>query len=172
MDHEKRHLFTVGENVREERQEMWHNFMHPTVAGGPGAHVSWGGSTFPAVSYWAFDDLQGNVRGGLKLQIERGGSVTTLADASGTPQLVVNVTRGMTSMTATATGPDGRPILEARGNLFHHTFSIHDSTGIEVAKIHEAFASLRDTYHLELMGNVDPVAAIVFAILIDHYKGK
>lgn len=171
MDLEKRHLFTLGENVREERQVGWMTLLGH-APGGPMERVSWNGVDHPAMSYWVVDDNAGNLRGTLTLQVHHGGALSTLADAAGAPSLVVNVSRGALSLSANATSSDGRPMLEARGNLMHHNFSIHDASGAEVAKIHEAWASMRDTYHLELVGPVDPVSTVVFAVLIDHYKGK
>jgi uncharacterized protein YxjI len=172
MDHEKRHLFSVGENVREERQALWNNFVHPAQPGQPAVQFHWGAGLQVPPSFWGIEDAAGNLRGRLSLQAENGRMVATLADATGNAQMAVNVVRGMASLTAQAAGPDGRPTLEARGNLMHHNFAIHDAGGAEVAKIHESYVSARDTYNLDLVGNVDPVSATVFAILIDHFKGK
>jgi hypothetical protein len=171
MDPEKRHLFTIGENMREEVQVGWQNLLGHAPGGEPGM-VNWGGVAHPMMSYWVLNDVAGNLRGTLTLQVNQGAAMCTLADAAGLPSLIVNVTHGALSITADATTSGGQPMLEARGNLMHHNFSIHDASGTEVAKIHEAWASMRDTYHLELVANVDPLSAIVFAILIDHYKGK
>ena len=73
-------------------------------------------------------------------------------------------------MTATAVAPDGRPLLEAKGHLISHNFSLHDGSGAEVAKVHEAWASVRDTYNLDVSAKVDPLAPLIFAILIDREK--
>lgn len=172
LDPEKRHLFTVGENVRQERQEMWHNMFHPSASGQSGFHAAWGYNSVPELAYWALDDFAGNARGALGLHGTAGNADATLVDATGAPVLVVHVGRGFSSITAQATSPDGQPILEARGSTFHRNFSLHDARGVEVAKIHEPLASVRDTYAVDLVGPVDPVYAIVFAILIDHFKGK
>ena len=171
MDLEKRHLFTLGENVREDRQVGWQQLLGH-IPGGSVPMVSFGGVDHPGTSYWVIDDMAGNIHGTLTLQLSGHTAMCTLADASGTPTLVVNVTHHPLKIEANATSSDGRPMLEARGNLLHHNFSIHDASGAEVAKIHEAWASVRDTYNLEMVGNVDPLSAIVFAVLIDHYKGK
>jgi uncharacterized protein YxjI len=174
LDKEKQHLFTINENVRVEREEMWNNFVHPSAPGTTGAHMqlTWGGNTKPWDEYWTVADRNGAAQGRITLEISRGSSVATLADGNGTPVLVVNVQRGLASITATAAAPDGRPMLEARGNLIHHNFAVHDGMGAEVAKIHEAWATVRDSYNVDLVGPVDPIQAIIFAIIIDHYKGK
>ena len=174
LDREKRHLFTIQENLAAERQEMWGRFMQPAAPGtsGMSLQVTWGGNRRPWDEYWTVQDLAENPRGMITLEISRGAAVATLADTTGAPLLVVNVKRGIASVSADAVAPDGRPMLEARGNLIHHNFAIHDGAGAEVAKIHEAWASVRDTYGVDLVGNVDPVHAMIFAMIIDHYKGK
>jgi uncharacterized protein YxjI len=165
-------LFTVGENLAEERQALWNNFVHPSQPGEPRFKVTWGAASVPPqVSYWGLEDFAGNLQGSLSLEVRRGQGTATLTDASGATVLTVAVTRHPASITTEASDAAGRPILEARGDLFHLRFSIHDASGAEVARVHEAAASLRDTYTLELVGNVDPVYAVVFTILIDHYKG-
>ena len=169
MDHEKRLLFSVGENVRAERQEMWGRFMQPAIP--TSFQVNWGPRA-PPVSYWVVDDTRGNAQAALALNVHGGGAVATLTDMAGAALLSIQVSRGLASMTAQATTADGRPVLEARGNLIRHNFSLHDGGGAEVAKIHESYVSIRDTYNLDLVGPVDPVHASVFAILIDHFKGK
>jgi hypothetical protein len=172
LDPEGRHLFTVGENVRAEREAWWESYARPGDTRPHGIVVTFGGTTHPRMSYWVVDDFAGNVRGTLALAVRGGTATATLADAAGSPLLVVHVTRGMASITAVAVSPDGRQRLEARGNLFQYTFSIQDALGTEVARVHQALASVRDTYHLDLLGSIDPVDPLVFAILIDHYKGK
>ncbi len=172
MDAEKRHLFTVGENVREEMAAAWSNFTRPAQPGEPRFQVVWGGASHPRMSYWWIEDNSGNIRGTLTLEVNPPRAVCTLADAGGTSVFVVNVTRGPFSISASASLPDGRPMLQSEAHFIHHNFAVQNTSGLEVAKIHEAWASMRDTYTLDLVGNVDPLYAMVFAILINHYKGK
>jgi len=173
MNLENIRLFTVGENLHEERQAVWNSFVHPSRAGESRFQVTWGAASVPPqVSYWGLEDFAGNLRGSLSLEVRRGQGTATLTDASGATVLTVAVTRHPTSITAEATDATGRPILEARGDVFRLHFSIHDVSGAEVARVHEAAVSLRDTYNLELVGNVDAVHAVVFTILTDHFKGK
>ena len=61
-------------------------------------------------------------------------------------------------------------MFTTRGNLLRHNFSIHDPTGGEEAKVHEAWASVRDTFNLDLVGEIDPLCPIILAILIDREK--
>jgi zinc-ribbon domain len=171
LDPKKRHLFTIGEDVRQERREMWNNLFHP-ASGQSGFRVAWGYNSRAELGYWVLEDFAGNARGALELQGTAAEAGATLVDATGTPVAAFRVGRGLTSLEATATTPDGQPILEARGKTFHRNYSLHTATGIEVARIHEPMASVRDTYAVDLVGPVDPVNAIVFAVLVDHFKGR
>jgi hypothetical protein len=164
---DKRHLFTVRENVG---QELRSNFLGGMGSPSPGLHlgsIALGSRTFA----WTVLDSAGTPRGAIAFQVQGFHAQSTLTDSAGAPVLVVHVDRGMVGgLTATAAYPDGRPMFQTRGNLIRHNFSIHDPGGAEVAKIHEAWASVRDTYNLDLVGNVDPLFPLVFAILIDREK--
>jgi hypothetical protein len=167
LNGEKRHLLTVKENFG---QEMRSNFMGGMLQQNTGfgiGRLGMGTQTFA----WTVLDSAGTLRGHITIQLSGYSASSTLADAAGNPLLLVNVNRGMVGgLTATAAAPDGRPMFQTQGNQIRHNFSVHDPTGREVAKIHEAWASVRDTYALDLLGNVDPLCALVFAILIDREK--
>lgn len=167
LNQEKRHLFTVKESLG---QELRANFLGGGGQQGSGFHlggIALGTRTFA----WAVLDSTGNQAGGITIQVRGFNAVSTLADSTGAPVLSVNVDRGMVGgLTATAAFPDGHAMFQARGNLMRHNFSIHEPSGQEVAKIHEAWASVRDTYNLDLVGNVDPLSVLIFAILIDREK--
>jgi hypothetical protein len=186
MDHEKHHVFTVGENVRQERQANWNSFMNrnPALQAAPGewnpgtaephlmVQSGWGHAGGPIHSFWGLEDAHGSLKGSLALNIQTGGSNATMADENGAVQLLVQVHRGPMSIDAKATTADGQPLLEAKGSLMHHNFELRDGSGAEVAKVHESYLSARDTYDVDLVGPADPVHAVVMAILIDHFKGK
>ncbi|MGA8709979.1 MAG: zinc-ribbon domain-containing protein [Thermoplasmata archaeon] len=165
---EKRHLFTVKENVGQEmRSNFLGNMMGQQGAGTGLGSVATGHRTFA----WTVHDAAGAVRGNITFQVSGYHAVSTLTDEAGAPVLVVNVNRGLVGgLTATADLPDGRPMFQTKGNLIRHNFSITDATGRELAKIHEAFVSIRDTYNLDLVAEVDPLGPLVFAILIDREK--
>jgi uncharacterized protein YxjI len=169
LNHEKRHLFTVKEQLG---QEMTQNFWSRTGPSQPGFHVSvvrvMGGSrTF----LWVVEDSAGNISAHISIGVQGMHAVSALTDASGGPLLFVDVDRGFVGgLNATATYPDGRPMFQTKGNLIRHNFSIHGPTGEEVAKIHEDWASVRDTYSLDIVGNVDALYPLIFAILIDREK--
>ncbi len=167
LNPEKRHLFTVRESLG---QELRANFLGGGGPAGTGFHlgpVAVGTRTF----VWTVLDSAGSGRGTISIQMSGYHAASTLTDSAGTPILVVHVDRGLVGgLTANATLGDGRPMFLTKGNLFRHNFSILDATGQEVAKIHEAWASVRDTYSLEIVGNVDPLGPLIFAILIDREK--
>jgi hypothetical protein len=170
MDHQKRHLFTARENVG---QEMRANFLGQTAGGG--VFSAFGSGLMPGAAMnrsfvWSLHDAGGNLQGTISIQITGGSAVSTLTDAAGAPLLGINISRGIASMTATAAYPDGRPALEAKGHLISHNFSLHDPSGAEVAKIHEAWASVRDTYNLDVAPRSDPLAPLILAIMIDREK--
>lgn len=164
----KQLLFTVKENFGQE--------MRSNLLGGvfgqqaPGLGLGSTALTRRTLA-WTVHDSTGALRGNITFQISGYHALSTLADAGGTPVLVVNVDRGLVGgLTATAASPDGRPLYQAKGNLIHHNFSITDPGGHELAKIHEAWASVRDTYNLDLAASIDPLGPLIFAILIDREK--
>jgi len=122
---------------------------------------------------YALMDANGN---GLGRILKEGGanqSTFTLEDSSGQRLFVIMLQRGaMGGITATAVGPDGKPMLQTSGNLARHNFMIKDSAGSELAKVHEAWVAVRDTYNVDMIGSVDPVYPLVFTILIDFEKVK
>lgn len=167
LNHEKRHLFTVREDVR---QELVEGFLGEPAGPAHGFHLGRAAHQVPSIA-WTVADAAGNPRGTIQIQASGNAAVSTLANGSGTPILSVNVERSMVGgVSATAAFPDGRAMFAARGNLMRHDFSIHDPSGAEVAKIHEAWASMRDTYNLDVVGSVDPLCPLIFAILIDREK--
>jgi uncharacterized protein YxjI len=172
LDHQKRHLFTARENFGAEAQA------NMAIAGGGvfGALQSgmlgnaFQNRTMNRALAWSIHDAQGNPRGAIAVQMQGGVATAILRDLQGAPIFSCQINRGLTGMTASAVYPDGRPLLEAKGHLISHNFALHDGAGAEVAKVHEAWASVRDTYNLDVGARVDPLAPLVFAILIDREK--
>jgi uncharacterized protein YxjI len=164
---EKRHLFTVRESFG---QEVRANFLGGSGISRPGFGL--GALALGARNFvWEVLDASGAPRGRISIQVTRGNAVSTLSDGAGNPLLAINVDKGLVGgLSATAATVDGRPMFQARGNLIHHNFSIQNPAGQEVAKVHEAWASVRDTYNIDLVGNVDPLGPLIFAILIDREK--
>ncbi|HYA11037.1 MAG TPA: hypothetical protein VEH10_05150 [Thermoplasmata archaeon] len=169
LNHEKRHLFTVREDVREELAE---NVLGGSAATRSGFRI---GQVAPGtrVFAWTVADAQGTAQGAITIQVHGLRALSTLVDGAGTPLLAVQVEKSLVGgLSATAAFPDGRAMFTAHGNLLRHNFSIRDPSGGEVAKIHEAWASVRDTYNLDVTGAVDPLFPIVFAILVDREKAE
>ncbi|HTW39246.1 MAG TPA: zinc-ribbon domain-containing protein [Thermoplasmata archaeon] len=170
LDHQKRHLFSARENFGAEAQA---NTTGGGLFGAMQAGMLGGGFQNRSLNRafaWSIHDAQGNPRGAIAVQLQGSVATSTLSDAAGTPLFTCQINRGFTGMTATAVYPDGRPLLEAKGHLISHNFALHDASGAEVAKVHEAWASVRDTYNLDVSAKVDPLAPLIFAILIDREK--
>jgi len=167
LDHEKRHLFTVKENLA---QELMANAFRGRTAPQNGLHF--GRVEAPArTALWTVADRAGTPQGAITIQFAGNVASSTLSDSAGAAVLGVSVERSMMGgLTATAAFPDGRAMLRTHGNLLRHNFQIQDAAGREVAKVHEGFVSIRDAYHLDLVGDVDPLSPLVFAILIDREK--
>ncbi len=168
LDPEKRLLFTVRESLSEDFSESFFG----------GLRLAFGRTL---TYHWVVADAAGNARGLITIEVsEAVGEVSTLYDWTGAPLLAVTLAQNVRGgahiaivtqgFTATATLPDGRGGLEAKGNLIRHNFSINNSRGEEVAKIHEAWASVRNTFNLDLVGDADPLFPLIFAILIDRGK--
>lgn len=168
MTHEKRPLFTLRENAG---QELWASVGQNAMQA-PSSSRLFGLMGRPAKSsIWSIEDVQRGVRGALEVQDHGSATVSTLVDSAGAQILAVHVQRGgLGELTAIATFPDGQPMYGTKGNLMRHSFTVHAPNGAEVAKIHEAFASVHDSYNLDLVAPVDPLSPLVLAILIDREK--
>jgi uncharacterized protein YxjI len=168
MDTESRHLFTVEGNAG---QNLSGNVLGG-ILGGSDSYLGRLAARSTNMSYTLV-----NANGvGLGTILKEGGanqSTFTLADSSGRRLFVITLQRGvMGGITATAVSGDGRPMLQTSGNLVRHNFVIKDPTGSELAKVHEAWVAIRDTYNVDILGSIDPVYPLVFTILIDFEKVK
>ena len=169
MDHEKRLLFTVQGNAK---QNLMGNLVGGMFGGGGNSYMErmaarGGGMTYSLVH------PSGTVVGTVTKEGGPNRSTFTLTDAAGQRWVTVHLERGlMGGITATAVSPTGQPILQTSGNLVRHDFMIKDPGGRDVVKVHEAWAAVRDTYNVDLLENVDPLYPLVFSILIDFEKVK
>ncbi len=168
MDTENRHLFTVEGNAGQ-------NLSGNVLGGILGGSDSYLGRLAARSTNMTYALVNANGVG-LGTIMKEGGanqSTFTLADSSGQRLFVITLQRGaMGGITATAVGADGRPMLQTSGNLVRHNFVIRDPTGNELAKVHEAWVAIRDTYNVDIIGSIDPVYPLVFTILIDFEKVK
>jgi zinc ribbon protein len=170
LNHEKKHLFTVKENVR---QELVSNILNrPSAQPQSGFSFRMGVQAAPTQTYvWTVADSSDVPQAQIAIQVTGNAAVSTLSDSAGTPVVAVSVSKSQIGgLHATAAFPDGRSMFQTHGNLLRHNFTIQDPSGKDVAKIHEAWASVRDTYNLDLMGELDPLCPLIFAILIDREK--
>jgi len=168
MDPEKNPLFTVQGNAS---QNLKANLLG-SLAGGSDSYFGRMEARSGEMSY-ALSNAQGQVLGTIRKQGGANRSTFTMADASGQPWVVVSLERGlMGGITATAVGGDGRPILQTSGSLLGHTFAIQDPQGGDQAKVHEAWVAVRDTYGIDIVGNIDPIYPLLFSIIIDFEKVK
>jgi len=159
LTHEKCHLFTLQEDLSQELAARMQ-------AGG-----SYGMSPGPRV--WNVLDASGAPQGTVSVQLSGNTAVSLLRSSSGAAVVGVSVERSLAGgLSAQATFPDGRVMFSTQGNLLRHNFTVHDATGVPVAKIHEAWASVHDAYNLDLTGEADPLCVLVFAILIDREKAQ
>lgn len=170
LSHEKKHLFTVHENLGQEFQANLANERPSAAVMG----LQMGFVPPPSRTLlWSVVDSSGATQGTIGIQVTGRSTVATLMDASRAPQLIIDIQRSLVGgLTAKATFPDGREMFHSHGNALHHNFIVQDPNGGEVAKIHEAWASVRDTYNLDVLGPVDPVCPLVFAIMIEVEKAQ
>jgi uncharacterized protein YxjI len=170
MDHEKRHLFAVKGDVAQQMQSHMMGSLMQQATGS--SYMAGVGERSTNLTY-SLVDAQGAIIGTFTKQGGANDSVFTLTDLQSRPWVIVTLNRGgFGGITATAVYPDGRPMMQTHGNLLRHDFRIRDPSGQELAKVHEAWAAVRDTYHIDTEGNIDPLYPLVFAILIDYEKVK
>ncbi len=169
LSHDKRHLFTIHENRGQEFQvNLVNRLATPALA-----TMRNPGQMRPGTLLWSVVDPSGATRGTIGVQVQGQTMVSTLMDPNQAPLEIIEIQRGMVGgLTARATFPDGREMFRAHGNTMHHNFEVKDPNGGAVAKIHEAWASVRDTYNVDVTGPIDPVCALVFAIMIEVEKGN
>jgi uncharacterized protein YxjI len=168
MDAEKRHLFTVAGNVGQNLQA---NFLGQ-LAGGSDSYFGRMVARGVNMSY-ALVDPQGSQLGAILKEGGANQSTFTLTDHTGQRLFVINLNRGiMGGINATASGGDGRPLLQTSGNLLRHNFMVKDAQGNDQAKVHEAWVAIRDTYNVDMVGAIDPLYPLLFTIMLDFEKTK
>jgi uncharacterized protein YxjI len=168
MDAGKNHLFTVRGDVG---QNLGSNALSGLL-GGSGSYLGRMAGRSVNMTY-SLVNAQGAVLGSIQKEGGANRSQFTLMDSAGQRCVVVTLERGlMGGITAAAVSPDGRPMLQTEGNLVRHNFTIKDPGGTDLAKVHEAWVAVRDTYNIDMLGSIDPLYPLVFTILIDFEKVK
>jgi uncharacterized protein YxjI len=163
MDAQKNHLFTVqgdaGQNVSA-------GILEGTIGGYLGRYA---GRSIN-MSY-SLTDRAGTRWAVLQKQGSGNHSTFTLYDNAQRPWLMIEIQRGLVGgIQATARAPTGQPMMATSGNLIRHNFVIRDPQGQELAKVHEQWIAVRDTYNVDLIGAIDPLFPLVYAIAIDYEK--
>ncbi|HYA57621.1 MAG TPA: zinc-ribbon domain-containing protein [Thermoplasmata archaeon] len=166
MDSNKNHLFTVRGDAGQNIQG---NMLGSLVGGG---YLGRFAARSVTMSYTLVDP-QGTVHGSVVKEGGGNSSTFTLTDSSGQPWVVISLSRGvMGGITATAADGQGRPLMSTGGNLMRHNFMIKDAAQKDLAKVHEAWVAVRDTYNVDMLGSIDPVYPLVFTIMLDFEKEK
>jgi uncharacterized protein YxjI len=68
----------------------------------------------------------------------------------------------------------GEEIARIKGSIAEHDFTIQSPSGTPIAQIHKKWASVRDSYGVEIVNpDLDPYVILAYAIAMDHveYKG-
>jgi uncharacterized protein YxjI len=67
----------------------------------------------------------------------------------------------------------GKEIGRIKGNITEHDFSILSPSGSQVAQVHKKWASIRDSYGVEIQSQeIDPYIIIAYVIAMDHAQFK
>lgn len=64
----------------------------------------------------------------------------------------------------------GQPMISTKGNLVRRKYRMKDNAGQEIATVKAKMLQIRDTYNIELKGNMHPIYPLSFAIIIDFEK--
>lgn len=168
MDAENRHLFTVQGNAG---QNISGNMLGSLV-GGSDSYLGRMMARSVNMTY-TLTDAQGRTYGTVAKQGAANQSSFTLVDSQGRPYVVVNLERSVIGgIKAAAVDPNGQPMLSTSGNLLRHNFMIKDAQGRDQAKVHEAWVAVRDTYNVDMLGDMNPLYPLVFTIMLDFEKVK
>jgi uncharacterized protein YxjI len=65
---------------------------------------------------------------------------------------------------------NGQPMISTKGNLIRRKYMMKDNGGNEIARVTAKLLQIRDTYTVELKGNMHPIYPLAFAIIIDFEK--
>jgi uncharacterized protein YxjI len=163
LDAEKRHLFTVQGDVAQ-------NLTGSLVAAEVGGYLGRVFARGVDMTY-AVVDAMGTRWATLRKQGSPNHATFTLLDNYQRPWVIINLARGLVGgIEAHALYPDGRPMMSTSGNLIRHNFAIRDPAGRDLAKVHEQWIAIADTYNVDLVADIDPLYPIVYSVAIDYEK--
>lgn len=166
MDPEKNLLFTVEGDAGQ-------NVSSALIRGAVGGYLGRYAGRSVDMTY-ALVDRTGTPWATLHKQGSGNNSTFTLVDNAQRPWLMIHVQRSlMGGVQANALAPDGRPMMTTSGNLLRHNFMIRDPQGRDLAKVHEQWVAVRDTYNIDIVGGgMEPLLPLLYAIAIDYEKVK
>jgi len=73
-------------------------------------------------------------------------------------------------MKASLLDANGKPMISTKGNLIRRKYRMKDNSGNEIASVTAKLLQVRDTYNIQLKGNMHPIYPLSFAIIIDFEK--
>ena len=95
----------------------------------------------------------------------------TITMAGGQMVGYINVKRGFIGgLKASLLDAQGKPMISTKGNLIRRKYMMKDASGAECARITAKMLQIRDTYSVELKGNMHPIYPLTFAVIIDFEK--
>jgi uncharacterized protein YxjI len=67
----------------------------------------------------------------------------------------------------------GQEVARIKGNIRTHDFTIESPAGAALTQIHNKWASIRDSYGVEILSSeLDPYTILAYAIAMDHVEYK
>ncbi len=83
----------------------------------------------------------------------------------------INVKRSLIGgLKASLLDQAGKPMISTKGNLIRRKYAMKDPAGSEIARVTAKMLQIRDTYKVELKGNMHPIYPLTFAVIIDFEK--
>lgn len=84
---------------------------------------------------------------------------------------VINVKRSLIGgLKASLLDMNGQPMISTKGNLIRRKYMMKDNGGNEIARVTAKMLQIRDTYSVELKGQMHPIYPLTFAVIIDFEK--
>ena len=83
----------------------------------------------------------------------------------------INVKRSLIGgLKASLLDAQGKPMISTKGNLIRRKYMMKDAAGAECARVTAKMLQIRDTYKVELKGNMHAIYPLTFAVIIDFEK--
>ena len=124
------------------------------------------GKVFAIRDTFNVNDMKGNRLARIQKKLLSIGS-TYIVDIGGKSTIVHKnlLTFFRCSYSVDVPGPDD---IKAQGNFFDFEYEFIDDGGTRVAEVSKRWLTLRDTYSIDILDDVDPVMIISAAVVIDQ----